>query len=97
VNVEVESHASTAATSQIAVAGDEDLGDEETATVTGADERIPDAESLYTIDAMVYGSGASFNDGFFDASAAEVEYDQFMDDLLVLERAGSKYCEVKRS
>jgi hypothetical protein len=96
VNAEVESDASTAATSQVAVAGDEYF-DNEVAAATVASKRIPDAERPYTIETMVYGSGASFNDGVFEASPAEVEYHQFMEDLVALERAGSKYCAGQRS
>jgi hypothetical protein len=96
-NAEVQSHASTAAASHVAVAGDEDLGDEGAANAAGANERFPDAERLWTIDNMVYECGAFFNDIVFHASPAELDYDQVMDDLLVLERADSKHCQGKRT
>jgi hypothetical protein len=97
VNAEVGSNASSAAMSQVAVAGDEDLGDKEVTTATVGNEGIPDAEGLYAIDAMVYGSGAFFDDDVFQASPAAVEYARLMDDLVALERASREYCARKRS
>lgn len=55
-----------------------------------SNEEIPVAERLSFSDAMVYGAGASFNDGISEAWLFEVEYGQLTSDFVILERASSK-------
>jgi len=89
-DTEAGSRASSDDTSRVAVVEDGDLGSDEVMPAILSNEEIPAAERLSFSDAMVYGTGASFNDGVSGAWLCEVGYGQLMGDFVILERASSK-------
>lgn len=89
--VEDESNTSSCDISRVVVVEQDDVGGQEAVVATASNEGIPASERLWISNFTVSGTGASFNDGTFEALPAEVEYAQLLEDPVDIERPSSGY------
>ena len=88
---EDESNTRSCDTSRAAVVGRDNVGGQEAAVTTASNEGIPASERLRISNFTVSETGASFNDGTFEALSAKAEYAQLLEDLVDTERPSSEY------